>query len=188
MEAIAPQDINLCALPSVLLADRKQLPQTAGIYFAIDGDGVVQYIGQSTNLRQRWLNHHRKSALDGISNVQIAWIEVSEPSLLREIEEALIEYFNPPLNGLIRKESIQSDGKTICKLKELMKKEGLNQLQLSEATGLSPTTVGNLYRNRFSRIDVSTLKTLCKYFRVGIEGLFEVVFEEEDIQRESDSA
>lgn len=68
----------------------------------------------------------------------------------------------------------------ICKLKRLMEDKDLNQLQVSEATGLSPTTVGKLYRNQFERIDKATLITLCKYFRVGIEQLFEVVFEEED--------
>lgn len=68
----------------------------------------------------------------------------------------------------------------ICKLKRLMEDEGLNQLQVSEATGLSPTTVGKLYRNQFERIDKATLITLCKYFRVGISELFEVIFEEED--------
>ena len=68
----------------------------------------------------------------------------------------------------------------ICKLKELMNNKGLNQSQLSKATGLSPATVGNLYRNRFSRIDIDTLETLCKHFGVGIDGLFEVVFDDGD--------
>lgn len=179
MNVITPKSLNLSTLPSLPLAERRHLPASPGIYFAIDSLGVVQYIGRSVNICQRWQNHHRCSVLDAIGNVNIAWIEVSKPSLLDEIEQALIEYFNPPLNGL-RKEGIQSGGKTICKLKQLMEKRGMNQLQLSEATGLSPTTVGNLYRNRFSRIDVATLETLCKHFGVGIEGLFEVIFEEED--------
>lgn len=68
----------------------------------------------------------------------------------------------------------------ICKLKELMKEAGVNQFQLSKATGLSPTTVGNLYRNRFTRVDVTTLETLCKHFGVGVERILEATFDDDD--------
>jgi len=70
--------------------------------------------------------------------------------------------------------------KVICKLKELMKAKKLTQTQVCSETGLSPSTVGKLYRSQFERIDNATLITLCKYFRVGIADLFEVVFEAED--------
>lgn len=61
-----------------------------------------------------------------------------------------------------------------------MEAQGLTQLELAEKTGLSPATVGKLYRNQFTRIDTATLVTLCKYFRVGLSDLFEVVFEDGD--------
>jgi putative transcriptional regulator len=70
--------------------------------------------------------------------------------------------------------------KVICKLKQIMDADGLSQLEVAEATGLSPTTVGKLYRNQFERIDKATLITLCQYFRKGIGDLFEVIFEEGD--------
>lgn len=70
--------------------------------------------------------------------------------------------------------------KVECKLKGLMEAKGLNQAQVAEATGLSPTTIGKLYRNQFERIDKTTLITLCKHFRVGLNELFEVVFEKGD--------
>jgi DNA-binding Xre family transcriptional regulator len=58
----------------------------------------------------------------------------------------------------------------ICKLKELMDEKGINQLKLSQATGLSPTTIGNLYRNQvMSRIDCHTAEILMDYF--GLETL-----------------
>ncbi len=65
----------------------------------------------------------------------------------------------------------------ICKLKNLMEKRGLSQKALAEATGISPTTVGKLYRNEFSRVDNNTTITLCKFFNVGIADLYEVVKE-----------
>ena len=70
--------------------------------------------------------------------------------------------------------------KVICKLKQLMDEQGLSQTEVASATGLSPTTVGKLYRNQFERIDKDTLMALCKFFRTGIGGLFEVIFEEGD--------
>lgn len=70
--------------------------------------------------------------------------------------------------------------RVICKLKQIMDEQGLTQIQVADATGLSPTTVGKLYRNQFERIDKDTLMALCKFFRKGIGDLFEVVFEEGD--------
>lgn len=53
----------------------------------------------------------------------------------------------------------------ICKLKQLMDERGINQLKLSQATGLSPTTIGNLYRNQvMRRIDCDTAEILMDYF------------------------
>jgi len=71
--------------------------------------------------------------------------------------------------------------KVHCKIKELMDAKGIKQAHLAESTGLSPTTVGKLYRNQFERIDKATLITLCRFFQVGISELFEVEFETEDL-------
>ena len=69
------------------------------------------------------------------------------------------------------------------KLPELMKKRGLDQKTLAAKTGLSPTTVGKLYRNHFDRIDNHTVKTLCKYFGLHkLDDLLEVVWEEDDVE------
>jgi len=73
------------------------LPTIPGIYFAIDSQGVVQYIGRSNNIRQRWSQHHRNRQLKQIGGVKIAWIEVSDETLLPAIEEALIDWFDPPI-------------------------------------------------------------------------------------------
>ncbi|NET61300.1 MAG: hypothetical protein F6K47_35790 [Symploca sp. SIO2E6] len=96
---IDPQVINPLALPSVSLELRSQLPITPSIYFAIDTQGVIQYIGRSVNPKQRWANHHRLNEFNEIGGIKIAWLEVNDESLLNEIEQALIEYFDPPLNN-----------------------------------------------------------------------------------------
>lgn len=59
--------------------------------------------------------------------------------------------------------------KVICKLRDLMESNGLNQTELAEKTGLASTTIGRLYRNQASRVDFSTLETLANYF--GLENI-----------------
>lgn len=100
MNTIKPEYIDPLALPSVPLDSRKLLPTSPCIYFAIDGLGNVQYIGRSVNPRQRWAAHHRQSDLESIGEVRIAYL-TCEASLLSAVEAALIEWFDPPLNGLM---------------------------------------------------------------------------------------
>lgn len=78
---------------------RSHLPITPCIYFAIDCQGIIQYIGRSVNPCQRWTQHHRLSQLEVMEGVRIAYLSVDNPDLLPEIERALIEWFAPPLNG-----------------------------------------------------------------------------------------
>ena len=99
MNNITPESINLKLLPSILLIDRKQLPSVASIYFAINSQNVVHYIGRTTNLRKRWQRHHQRSALDALGDIKIAWIKIEEIALLVEIERSMIEFFRPLLNG-----------------------------------------------------------------------------------------
>jgi hypothetical protein len=99
MTIFTPKQLNLSSLPSIPLDERKNLPECSGIYFAINSAGEIQYIGRSTNIRQRWLQHHRYTQLKALGSVQIAWLQVSDSLLLPGIESALIEYFQPLLNN-----------------------------------------------------------------------------------------
>ena len=67
------------------------------------------------------------------------------------------------------------------KLPELMKAKEVDQKTVAAATGLSPTTVGKLYRNHFDRIDNHTVTELCRYFGLQkLDDLIELVWEEKD--------
>ena len=64
------------------------------------------------------------------------------------------------------------------KLLDLMRLKGIDQKTLAAETKISPTTIGKLCRNHSDRIDVSTVETLCKYFKLqSISELIEVVWE-----------
>ena len=93
-----PTEINLASLPWLPLDAKTAFPKNPAIYFAIDSTDTIQYIGRSVNPRARWQNHHRYEELESIGNIRIAYLFVDLPDLLAEIETALIEWFDPPLN------------------------------------------------------------------------------------------
>ncbi len=71
----------------------------------------------------------------------------------------------------------------ISKLPKLMESKGVDQKTLSYLTGLSPTTVGKVYRGQFSRIDNHTIKTLCLYFGLKtISELIDIQWEKDDVE------
>lgn len=73
--------------------------------------------------------------------------------------------------------------KMISRLAELMVREGLDQKTLAAKTGLSPTTVGKIYRSQFNRIDNHTVTTLCLYFGLkSISDLIEIQWEKDDVE------
>jgi excisionase family DNA binding protein len=91
--------IDPLTLPSVPFAERRLLPEIAAVYFALDAEGAVLYVGQTTRLRSRWATHHRLPQLQAVAGVRLAWCTVDKPDQLLAIEEALIATFAPPLNG-----------------------------------------------------------------------------------------
>ncbi len=90
--------------PSVSLSERQNLPRESGVYYLRLGF-KVDYIGQSTSLRQRWTNegdwkHKQRIRIEPLPNKKryrlhyrlvpkrkLDWVEYSE-----------IERFNPPYN------------------------------------------------------------------------------------------
>lgn len=80
-------------LPYVDLLDRKNLPNYPAIYFAIDSQNRVLYVGQATNLATRWKNHRRVYQLQEINKdslVRIAW----QPWTLEDLSEAERYFIN----------------------------------------------------------------------------------------------
>ncbi|WP_243146794.1 GIY-YIG nuclease family protein [Scytonema sp. UIC 10036] len=147
-----PSSVDPLTLPSLPLEWSKGLPECPGIYFAIDSQGTVQYIGRSNNIQHRWLQHHRKRQLEQIGGVKIAWIEVSDKTLLPVIEKALIDWFDPPLNrrfAVVRcntndKESPPLVTKVLWKLREVMKQRGITNKAIADELNVHPTTISRL--------------------------------------------
>lgn len=128
-----PYTINPLTLPSLPLAERRNLPSVCAIYFALSSYGEVLYIAKATSLVQRWAAHHRYSQLKNMENVRLAWLECSDTSLLTEIEEALINWFSPPING----SAVVGDKKRISLYVEERLKIELEALAKSRRRSLS---------------------------------------------------
>jgi len=93
------ETINPLDLPNLPLEERRALPDCAAIYFVLDNDDAVLYIGRAISLVRRWMAHHRAKQLLGIGSTRIAWLAVSDIALLDDIERACIIHFEPSLNG-----------------------------------------------------------------------------------------
>ena len=95
---INPSELNLSTLPWLPLEAKSAFPRKPAIYFAIDSQDSIQYIGRSNDVRERWKNHHRYEELAAIGGVRVVYLFIEAPELLPEIEAALIDWFQPQLN------------------------------------------------------------------------------------------
>lgn len=190
---VSPESINLATLPSVALRDRAMLPTTPCIYFAIDSQGVVQYIGKSSNPRVRWQTHHKGVDLALIGGIRIAYLE-TDADLLPQIERALIAYFRPPFNRLICDEPPTKDKSSVKgvmkvrrttdvevpnlgqKIREARKTDPRSLTELAAAAGM---TTANWYVIEAEEIKALPVETLRRIEQV-LGTSFDVEFDERD--------
>lgn len=88
-------------LPSVPLTNLRDLPNKAGLYFAVNDIEEIYYIGQTQNFKRRWGNHHRYKDLSLLDNIRIAYMEYINDDL-DEAEKALIRKYKPKFNRVDR--------------------------------------------------------------------------------------
>lgn len=173
---IKPSDINPLTLPFVNLEERIKLPCVPCIYFAIDSQGRIQYIGRSVNPRKRFQSHSKGFELGGISGIRIAYLE-TEIDLLHGIEQALIDWFQPPLNS-IKKPVLAPDGNMgeiyVSKVADLRKQKNLTQRQLADLIGVDPSTIRNWERDRDGTKTFAKIAKLCEILNCTPVDLFEV--------------
>ncbi|MCE2697766.1 MAG: hypothetical protein PX483_01180 [Nostocales cyanobacterium LE14-WE4] len=99
-------DEFIAKLPNLPLKSRGQLPEKSGIYYVIDDQSIIWYIGLAKNLRSRWAgkSHHRIYQLEKQrKKVFTIYYEFVHETQLDAIEQQRIEQYNPQLNGTIVK-------------------------------------------------------------------------------------
>lgn len=156
---------NLLSLPSLPLSERANLPNDAGIYFAVAKEQVL-YIGRAINLHRRWRQHHRYDQLKAFGDVRLYWLPITEMEFLEELEASLIKHFKPVLNQtfletagrlalrvvtprgvatlrVVRRAERQSESKHFrSELRLLREAAGHTQESLSRILGLSKSIIG----------------------------------------------
>ncbi|MDJ0578829.1 GIY-YIG nuclease family protein [Crocosphaera sp.] len=94
-------DTSILALPKVSLENRENLPQVSGIYYVIDQNHIIWYIGQAKDFQARWKSksHHRLFQLKSQKKTKFEiYYQVLESSKLNEIEQQEISKYHPRLN------------------------------------------------------------------------------------------
>jgi len=90
---------QVLALPFVPYAERLRLPMGPGLYFAVIDRQSVGYIGISTiSIRGRWHQHPMKFRLSGLGEITVAYVEISDYSILRRAERVAVREIDPPIN------------------------------------------------------------------------------------------
>lgn len=93
----ASRTVSVAGLPSKPLAERASFPTCACSYVVKAGDKVL-YVGQTQNLRQRWVAHHLLSELAQHKDVRVSWYECRTKYEREFYEQSAIELFKPPYN------------------------------------------------------------------------------------------
>ena len=80
-------EINLSSLPSLSLLNKDQLPHCSAIYFLLDCENRVLYVGKARNLCARWKDHHRFEQLKKLNRKSIIKIA----GLVGETDKELLD-------------------------------------------------------------------------------------------------
>lgn len=151
---INPETLDIKALPWLPLEEKSAFPKKPAIYFAIDSQGTVQYIGRSVNVHQRWGNHHKYGVLSKIERIKIAYLFVDTVELLPKIETALIEWFDPLLNNSFSKRKKPNYAQVsgyVQKDKALKFKINCTALQITQSEALDEAISLWLEKNKSSK-------------------------------------
>ena len=95
-------NLKFLNLPKVSLETKELLPEYSGIYYVVDENNLVWYVGKAKNIRKRWRGkaHHRIYQLQQLNYKQF-YIYYEQVDLLQldKREKQQIEKYNPHLNN-----------------------------------------------------------------------------------------
>lgn len=95
---IDPTTLDVSKLPWLPIHVCEAFPKSPAIYFAIDDNNLIWYVGRTIDSCRRFQSHHKinEMGLCGVS--KIAFLFFNDSIVLPEVEAILIKYFKPNLN------------------------------------------------------------------------------------------
>ena len=88
---------QISTLPSLAFEYRQDLPPIPALYFALNSQREIVYIGETENLRTRWKSHHRARQMSA-GGYRIHWMEMADADQRQSSERRAIAYFRPQWN------------------------------------------------------------------------------------------
>jgi DNA-binding Xre family transcriptional regulator len=179
------ENINIHSLLTLPISERKNLPETSGLYFVISGEEII-YIGVSINLKQRWLTHHKLKTILCFNFLKIAYILLERGDLSISEKEA-IDYFRPKLNSANRNYPLLTKSKepkapneipmisnlVKLRIREVAEERGITTAyQLQKLTGVQTTVAYKWFKNDMKMIAIETIDLLCKKLKCKPADLF----------------
>lgn len=77
-------------------------------------------------------------------------------------------------NKTMAKKAVKAASKrTICLLDKVMKERGINQQELSDATGVTRTTIRKLQNNLFILLPIDQVDIICDHLGIELWDIFE---------------
>jgi hypothetical protein len=154
---------DLFSLPSVSLPEADQLPDCAGIYFAMDSNRQILYIGQARDIAKRWrTKHHRKPELEKHHQnypVHLAWLAWNQEDL-NSAERYFINRYKPLFNGTPVPESEVFKSEILFKqlLEEIRSLVVVYGVELGSSTKLTKVYLYYNYENSGKNGFAATIK------------------------------
>lgn len=146
------RSIDPFKLPFVTMDRRLDLPKrTTGLYFVIEANNTIAYIGQSKDIRGRWAAHQVTECFNSPQSVRIAWFALAVSfdahgfAQLHDLERAMIRRFRPRLNAVY--EEVGPSSFKLVEFEETPTSGLLTAREYSEQTGISYPVVIRLLRS-----------------------------------------
>ena len=127
--------IDPLKLPSIALERRAALLPVPAVYFLIEADRQVIYVGQAVNLRSRWVAHHCLEGYPSIAGLRIAWIEIEDATMRTRAERSLIGRYRLRLNCIYNPQLLLPPAPS--EREGVMEEVGLTTEEVAQRLGLS---------------------------------------------------
>lgn len=145
-----PESIDIYSLPWLPIELHLTFPNATAIYFAIDSEERLQYLGKTLSLKYRWRQHHKYQALVESDVKKVAFYFPNfyqstsiKRSELARLEKGCIAWFKPPLNDKCR--NLDKDYWQFPEAKELFEESPILECINSKTYHMDSPQVQNFY-------------------------------------------